>query len=547
MAKNGAGKVVRQASFLMAAHLISSVIGLLYRSPLHSIMGDTGAGYYTYAYDWYTMILLISSYSIPSGVSKVMAERLATGQYRNAFRVFQTAIFYVLVVGGLGALFVFFGAPLMLREMPDAVLALRVLAPTILLSGFLGACRGFFQAHNTMMPTAISQIAEQILNAVFSVLMAYLLIRPHIGDENLVGKYGAAGGTFGTGAGVLTGLLIMLLIFYANRGVIRKRLRSDRTRVLEPYRNILKDIILLITPIILATFVYNMTTVIDQKIFTIILIGKGTPADTVNRLYGLFGYRFRPIINIPIALASATSTALIPAIASSMAERRKKEAASKIEECMRLTTFISIPSAVGLAVLSYPVIRLLYPSGDVKGAAILLSLGAVSVVFYSISTVTNGVLQGSGHAAVPVRNALIAVAVNIAVLYLCSGLFGLGVYGILLATVVYSLTICLLNLRSVRKRLRFSSDLKRTYIYPFLSACIMGAVIAIVYWLPVKLVPSVFGKYLMSALLLAVAILIGIFVFVIADVKISKIPDEEIVQLPMGRRILGILRKLHVR
>ena len=173
------GAVVRQAAFLMAAQLICSVVGLLYRSPLHLIMGDVGDGYYTYAYEWYTIILLISSYSIPTAISKVMAERLAVGQYRNAQRVFHASLYYVLAVGGAGAAVAFFGAPFFLSKQPDAVLALRVLAPTILMSGFLGCLRGYFQAQNNMMPTGISRVVEQIVNAVMSVFAAWLLTRPY--------------------------------------------------------------------------------------------------------------------------------------------------------------------------------------------------------------------------------------------------------------------------------------------------------------------------------------------------------------------------------
>lgn len=103
MSQSAKGQVTRQAAFLMAAQMISSVIGLLYRSPLHLLMGSEGDGYYQYAYEWYTIILLISSYSIPSAVSKVMAERLAVHEYRNAFKVFKAALLYVLVVGGVGA------------------------------------------------------------------------------------------------------------------------------------------------------------------------------------------------------------------------------------------------------------------------------------------------------------------------------------------------------------------------------------------------------------------------------------------------------------
>ncbi len=540
------GRVVRQAAFLMAAQMISSVIGLLYRSPLHMMMGDAGDGYYTFAYEWYTIILLISSYSIPSAVSKVMAERLALHEYRNADRVFRASLLYVIAVGGIGALIAFFGAPFLLRNQPDAVPALRVLAPTVFLSGMLGVFRGFFQAHNTMKPTAISQVIEQCLNAVFSVLFAYLLTRPYLGDANTMGRFGAMGGTLGTGAGVVAGLLFMLLCLILNRKTIRRRIRKDRASDTESYGQVFRVIFMMVTPIILATCVYNITSVVDQLLFTNILGAKGFDSETIASFYGLFGYRFKPIINIPIALASATSTALIPAVASSIASGSTDDAVDKIDECVKLTMFIAIPSSVGIAVLSYPVIYALYPSGNIRGAAILLSLGAVSVIFYSLSTVTNGVLQGLGKPSVPVRNAALALLVNIAVAAVCVGVLNMNVYGILAATVLYSFTVMILNALALRKHLGYSHSF-RQFTAPIKAAGVMGAVIAIIYWLPARLLPSVFSRYLYSAVLLMTAVLSGILVYFIAYGRMSELTDEELKRMPMGTRMLALFRKLHIR
>ncbi len=540
------GKVVRQAAFLMAAQMISSVIGLLYRSPLHMIMGDAGDGYYTFAYEWYTIILLISSYSIPSAVSKVMAERLATKQYKSANKVFKAALLYVVFVGGIGALFAFFGAPFILNSQPDAVLALQVLSPTIFLSGILGVFRGFFQAHNTMKPTAISQVIEQLMNAIFSVLMAYVLTRPFLGNENEMGKYGAAGGTIGTGAGVVFGLLFMLFCYFSNRKKIRSRIASDKTGKEEPYTEVFKVILMMVTPIILATCVYNMTSVVDQVIFTNIMSFKGFASDEIARLYGLFGYRFKPIINIPIALASATSTALIPAVATSVAANQNDEAVSKIDECIKLTMFIAIPSAFGICVLSYPVIWALYPSGNIRGAAILLSLGAISVVFYSLSTVTNGVLQGLGHPSEPVKNAAIALFVNIITAVVTVAGLNIHVYGILLATILYSFTVMLLNARAVKRYLGYSHSIDQ-FSAPIKSAAVMAIAVAAVYWLPAKLLPDVFCRYLASAILMVISVLIGIIVYFIMYNHFAELTDEELRRMPMGTRILQLLRLLHIR
>ena len=202
--KNG---LVKNASFLMMATLISRVIGLLYRSPLGGVLGTVGLGYYGYANNVYVILLLISAYSIPMAVSKVVSERLALKQYRNAQKVFHGALLYAMIVGGVAALVAFFfGNYLLPVNQQQALLALRMLAPTIFFSAILGVMRGYFQAHSTMMPTSISQILEQIANAIVSILAAWLLIKKFAVDEETHAIYGAAGGAMGTGAGVLTGL-----------------------------------------------------------------------------------------------------------------------------------------------------------------------------------------------------------------------------------------------------------------------------------------------------------------------------------------------------
>ena len=167
---------IMQAGILAIAGIIVRIIGLLYNTPLVAIIGDEGNGYYNSAYYAYSIVLLISSYSIPSAVSKVIAQRLATKEYRNAHRIFLCAFLYVLVVGGIASLFVFFGAGFMVK-MESAVLPLKILAPTIFFSGILGVLRGYFQAHESMMQTSVSQILEQISNAAVSIGVAYLLIK----------------------------------------------------------------------------------------------------------------------------------------------------------------------------------------------------------------------------------------------------------------------------------------------------------------------------------------------------------------------------------
>ncbi len=349
---------IMQAGILAAAGIISRIIGLLYRGPLQSVIGNLGLGYYQSAYNYYTIILLISSYSIPSAISKAIAQKLGEKEYRNAHRLFHGAMIYVLVVGGIASLFLFFGAGLFVSG--AAVTVLRTFAPTIFVYGILGVLRGYFQAHKSMAQTSVSQILEQIANAVVSVGAAYLLIQMFMGTMEVPADqagqvvratYGAVGSALGTGVGVLVALLFMAGVYALNRGMILRRVQRDRHEHVDSYGQIFKTITLVVTPFILSTAVYNLSSTVNNSIYT-----KWYPSlrnlDTVSiyEKYGIFSGQSLTMSNIPIAFASAMASAMIPSVAQLMAARDVKGAREKIGLAVKTTMVISIPCAVGLFV-----------------------------------------------------------------------------------------------------------------------------------------------------------------------------------------------------
>lgn len=538
MSKSNA--LVKNASFLMMATLISRIIGLLYRSPLNAILGNVGLGYYGYANNVYVILLLISSYSIPMAVSKVISERLALKQYRNAQKVFYGALLYAAAVGGAAALVAFFlGKYLLPTNQQEALLALRMLAPTIFLSAILGVMRGFFQAHSTMMPTSISQVLEQIANAIVSVGAAWLLIESFGTDEKSRAIYGAAGGTLGTGAGVFVGLLFMGFVYYINRKMLKRKIASDRHTQEESLGNVMKIIFLMVTPIIFNTFVYNASGYLDSKIFSDILNMKKVAAETVSSQWGEYSNSYLTLINIPLALSSATSSAMMPEIASRYITKQFDSANRKINEGIQLTMFLCIPAAVGLAVLGFPIVGILFPrSTDLSGQ--LLMAGAVTVVFSALSTITNGVLQAIGQPKLPLRNSAISLILNVITVAVCAYFFPqMGVFSVLLASLVFAVCMCVLNAMSLRKYLGHKNDFINGYGKPFLAAAGMGVTAWIVYYGLHLLIP-------VRILCLGVAMVCALIVYLILYVIITKTTEAQMRKFPMGNYIVRVLRMIRV-
>lgn len=478
MAKKKDGFIM-QAGILAMAGIICRIIGILYRSPLAAVIGDEGNGYYGSAFNIYTIILLISSYSIPSAISKVIAGKLALREYKNAQRIFHCAFIYVIVVGGIASLFTFImaGFPGVLVE-ENAANVLRIFAPTIFFSGLLGVLRGYFQAHRTMVQTSISQILEQILNAIISILAAYLLKQAVI-EKDLTTQaiYGAMGSALGTGAGVLIALAFMWMVYGLNKEYILKRMKKDKSRNLLSYPEIFKIIFSLVTPFILSTFIYNFNTSLDETIYRKILkLVKEVDVAQIATWYGIYSGKAVVISNIPIAIASAMSAAMIPSISGKFATGDVKGTRAKVHTAILTTMLIAIPAAVGIGVLAKPVVSFLFPGQtSLDMAAELLRALSITVVFYSLSTLTNAVLQGIGKVNLPVINAAIALGVQTIVLIPCLWFTDLNLYSLAIAAVVYSLLMCILNGIAVRRSLNYKQDILKIFILPAGASIVMGA------------------------------------------------------------------------
>ena len=266
---------VVQGSILAIASIVVRIIGIAYRIPMINIIGDEGMGYYGTAFNVYNIALLLSSYSLPLAVSKMVSARLANKQYRNADRIFRAALCYATVVGAITAAVIWFGADFFASEiffMPYASFALKSLAPTVWIMAYLGVFRGYFQGRGTMVPTACSQVFEQIINAIVSVAAGSYLFNEALKVEilkNEIGTgysnaWGAAGGTIGTGSGALTALVFLLLLFVGYRKTSARQMKKDRSGNLENYGEITRILFFTVVPVIVSSAIYNVNSVIDN-------------------------------------------------------------------------------------------------------------------------------------------------------------------------------------------------------------------------------------------------------------------------------------------
>ena len=538
---------VVQGSILAVAGIIVRLIGILYRVPMTNIIGDEGMGYYSTAFNVYNIMLILSSYSLPLAVSKMVSARMAKGQYRNAVRVLKAALVYATVVGGIACFITWNFADFFATtafNTPFCVYALKTLAPTIWIMAYLGVLRGFFQGHGTMIPTAISQIFEQVINAVISVVAAGVLFKIGL-DSNRVYNttgypqaFGAAGGTIGTGAGALAALLFMLLLFSIYWPVVKRRKRRDRSRRTDSYGDISVTFLFTVVPVIISSAVYNINAVVDNSIMAYGMEALGRGKEFLS-LWGIYNNKYMLLVHVPLAMANSLSSSLIPSLSGAVARKEKGAVIAKTSLAIRFAMLIAIPSAVGLTVLSAPINNLLFKSGDNTEAIRMLITGSAAVIFLSMSTVTNAILQGINHMNVPVRNAFISLILHIGVLYLMLMVFKMGIYSMVFANIAFAVFMCILNAIAIRRDLNYRQEIVKTFLLPAVASAFMGAAAFGVY----KGVTLIIKSNLLGTIF---AVLAAIAVYGVLLIKLRCVDEEELYSMPGGTKVIRLSRKLHL-
>ena len=531
------GNFLIQGSILAAAGIIVRLIGLLYKVPMTRILGTEGIGYYNTAYEIYNIGLILSSYSLPLAISKLIAARRIRGRYQDARRVYLCGMAFGITVGTAMTAILLFGSSWITETIfksPGSALPLAVMAPTVLVFSVMGIIRGYFQGFGNMIPTSVSQIIEQVIHAAVSIVASYLFIR-WFADAASPASYGAAGGTLGTLTGALAALIFLSAMMLRHRKSQAELYRRPQSVSTESWKSVFWALLVTLTPIILSQFVYQLSGSVDNSMFGQIMSAKGLTEKERMSLLGIYGGEYRLLTNVPVAIASSLGTSMIPSIVASKTQRDFPAVQKKIRLTVKFNMLIAIPCAVGMGVLAGPIMRLIF--GDNSALARnLLTLGAPAVIFFSLSTVTNAVLQGIDLMRKSVTHSAISLALHVILVYVLLQHFNMGIYGLVIGNVTFALAVCILNWLAIGKALKYRQEIKTTFLLPLVSSAVMGAFALAVY----RLVTSITGYYQLGIL---VSVPLAMILYGILIILTKSVTEEELPDMPFGMRILRLCRK----
>ncbi len=475
--------IVSGMTVLSIAGLICKIVGALYRIPLAWLIGDEGLGTYQLVFPTYNMLLTISSAGLPVAISRMVSFMLAKDDPRNARRIFRVALAMLAALGFLAMLLMIVMSPSLARRSgdPSTQPGFVAIAPAILLVCLMSALRGFMQGQQNMVPTAVSQLIEQVGKVFVALPLAYFGMR-------ISTAYAAAGVLLGTSVAEGAALLYML-ITYRRKLRAFSAIRQDEEQPPKPVRYLLGQLTTLSVPITLGACIVPIAGFIDSGLLLNRLMDAGIEYTSALALYGRYSGYVLTLINVPTALATAIAMSLVPSISSAMARGDGRAMRRQSALGLRLSFVIGLPCSIGMSMLSSQLLDLIYHFNTPEALAVtaqLLSMSSLTIVLFTVVQSTSGILQGLRRQRIPMYTLMIGVAVKVFLNYTLIGTPEINIYGAPMASIACYLLSMLPNLFFVHKYTGMKADLWNIAGKPALATALM----AVVLWLAIRLLPS---------------------------------------------------------
>lgn len=532
-------KILKGTAILGIAGIFVKILGAVFRIPLTALIGTEGMAYYGYAYPLYSLFLVIATAGIPVAISRMVSERIASGDFSGAQRVFGVSRWLLLGIGIFAFAVCFFGAELIAEHVSKdmgAVLPIKAIAPALIFVPVMSAYRGYFQGRQNMNPTAISQFIEQIFRVAVGLILASLFVGKGL-------ELAAAGATFGATVGSVAGLVVIMMIYALNKKAINHHLRQSRSnqthrRKKEKTVAIVKQILIIAIPITIGASILPLVNFADSAIVTRRLLDGGFSEIEARELWGQLSGYCNTMVGLPQVLTQAVAVAMVPAIAAAYKLKNKAEISENINLGMRISMIIGMPCAAGMIALAEPILLLLFSSeaASASSAAPTLMIMCIGVPLMALLQTTNGILQGVNRQVLPMKNLAIGALAKIILTYILVAVPSLNIKGAAIGSVfVYGIAL-VLNLRDVKRYTKVKIDFMLTYAKPIIASVIMGICAFASYKL-------IFGIVSSNTLATLGAMMVGVVVYGALILITKAITKEEIARLPKGGRLVKILDK----
>lgn len=520
------------AAILTFGVVIIKILGAIYKIPMGNILGDEGFGIFNTAYNVYNVFLTIATAGFPVALSRMISSANTLGRGAQAKRTMNVALVTFAVLGIIGsALMAIFPTELaVFMELPVASQSIAAVAPSVFLCCLLGAYRGYCQGHGNMIPTMVGQVLEVLAKVAVGICLAVLLTKQ---GKSL--PVASAGAIFGVAVGSLAALVYMVV--YKRRNYAYSSATAEDKP--DSSASIFAELVRIGVPITLGACVMSVFTLIDNKLVLYQLGELGYSAEESGVLYGVYS-KAMTLYNLPAAFITPLTISVVPSIASCVAAKKHTESCEIGESSVRIASIIALPMGIGLSVLSYPIMNVLYPGSHASGGTLLMYMGLASI-FVCLALISNAVLQAHGNEKYTVVSMIVGGLVKIGVNWVLVGNPNINIIGAPIGTLCCYVVMCLLNYAFLCKCMEVRPSVKRMLLRPVISCLVMGAAA----WAVYGLASLVLGEgWMRMAFAMLCGVGVAVVVYLVLIIVTRAVTFEDMKLIPKGEKIA---RLLHIK
>ncbi|MEH7250043.1 polysaccharide biosynthesis protein [Neobacillus niacini] len=411
-------KLIRGTFILTLGTIISKVLGLLYVIPFYQIVGSEGTALYQYSYIPYTIFISIATAGVPLAVSKFISKYNALEEYAVGRRLFKSGLVMMLLTGITAFLILYFSAPLIAdmiitkkddvgSRAEDIITVIRAVSFALIVIPFMSLIRGFFQGHQSMGPSAVSQVVEQIVRIAFTLAGAFIVI--NFLNGSIVTAVSVA--TFAAFVGALGSLVILFWYWYKRKPYLDQLLEHDKGTAQVSLKEIYKEIIIYAAPFVFVGIANPLFQAIDQVTFTRAMEEIGHSYNAAEAAFSILNFESHKIVIIPVSLATGFSLALVPSITKAFIENDRKGLKLQLNQTFQVLLFLTLPAAIGLSLLAEPIYTVFYEHKQI-GFEVLRTYAPVGILF-SLFLVTSSILQGINEQRWTVLSLLVGLLIKL--------------------------------------------------------------------------------------------------------------------------------------
>ena len=415
-------RIVSGAALLLIGSVVAKMLGALYRIPLTNVLGAEGMGMYQLVFPVYALFMVLATAGIPTALSRTVAEKRATGESTKKYlSVSMLALFLLgLIFATIMAVFSKFLAQK--QGNADTYPGFLIIAPAIVCVCVISGFRGWFQGEMYMLPTALSNVVEQVVKLAVGLGLSYALAKRGV-------IYAVCGALLGVTVSEIATVLYMLLTYLVRsakqkkenaltarvaveraEGDVAKRARFRITKAEA------KGILHVALPIAAVSVLMPLSSFFDSVIVVNMLKVFGLEKSVATAQYGIISGPVNSLINMPVVAIMSLAVAIVPSVSASRVTRDIDGVMLKSSLCVRLAYLLGIPFAFYLAVFAKNVIGALYPDLSYDSAIVavnVLRITAANVVFLSTMQIYVSLLQALDKTKYAVLSLVCAIIVKI--------------------------------------------------------------------------------------------------------------------------------------